>query len=65
MNTLIRQRYKLNTMEYDNQNDETFIYINGVFTTKREARENLNIFKFNTTENEQGKVKFLQIHQEI
>ncbi len=58
LNTLIRERYKLNITEYDNTNDNITMYINGIFATKREARENPDIFKFNTTENERGKVRF-------
>ncbi len=58
INTLIRERYKLDIKPYDNENDNTSIYINGIFATRREARENPDIFKFNTTESEKGKVRF-------
>jgi hypothetical protein len=37
-------------------NDNASVYINGIFTTKGDARENPDIFKFNTTESERGKV---------
>ena len=59
LNHLIRERYKLNTTVFVGSNDNTFAYINGIFGTIKELRENPAIFGFNITSNEQGKVRFL------
>ena len=56
-NTLIRQRYQLNTTEFMNSNDNAYVYINGISATFRELRENPDVFKYNTSENERGKVR--------
>ncbi len=56
LNHLIRERYQLNITEFIHENDNASVYINGIFTTKGDARENPDIFKFNTTESERGKV---------
>lgn len=58
LNSLIRERYHLNITEFDIEDDNTTVYINGIFTTRRGARENPDIFQFNTSENERGKVRF-------
>ena len=59
MNTLIRQRYKLNVTEFINSNDDAYVYINDIRATFREFNENPDIFKFNTSQSERGKVRFL------
>ncbi len=61
INTLIRQRYKLNVTEFVNSNDNGYVYLNGIRATLREVRENPDIFKFNTSKNERRKVKLLFI----
>jgi monoamine oxidase len=61
VNTLIRQRYKLNTIEFVNSISNAYVYLNGIRATIREVQENPDIFKFNTTKNERGKVKFVFI----
>ncbi|CAF3797349.1 unnamed protein product [Adineta steineri] len=55
LNTLIRERYKLNITPFANSNDNAYAYVNGIFGTMKELRENPIIFKFNMTKNEQGK----------
>ncbi|CAF4820775.1 unnamed protein product [Rotaria sp. Silwood1] len=55
VNTLIQQRYKLNITEFFNSNDNAYVYINGIFATIREARENPDMFRFNTSQSERGK----------
>ncbi|CAF1032308.1 unnamed protein product [Rotaria sordida] len=55
LNHLVRQRYKLNITEIISSNDNAFKYINGIFATHKQARENPDIFQFNTSQNERGK----------
>ncbi|CAF1007962.1 unnamed protein product [Rotaria sp. Silwood1] len=55
LNTLIRHRYNLKTAEFAQSNANAYTYINGIFTTMREARENPDIFGFNTHQSERGK----------
>jgi monoamine oxidase len=65
LNTILRQRYKdkLNITEFYSGNDNAYVFVNGIFATIKQARENPDIFQFNTSENERGKVRF-QIHKQ-
>ncbi len=60
LNTILRQRYKdkLNITEFYSGNDNAYVFVNGIFATIKQARENPDIFQFNTSENERGKVRF-------
>jgi monoamine oxidase len=53
---LLRERYKLNITEFFNSNDNAYTYINGIFATNKQARENPDMFHFNTSQSERGKV---------
>jgi monoamine oxidase len=66
LNTLLRQRYnhKLNITEFYNWNDNAYLFLNGIFATMKQARENPDIFQFNTSESERGKVRF-KSHKKI
>ena len=53
---VIRERYHLNTTSFAGSNDNAYTYINGIFGTMKELRENPERFQFNFTLNEKGRV---------
>ncbi|CAF1046519.1 unnamed protein product, partial [Didymodactylos carnosus] len=55
LNTLIRQRYKLNITEFSNFDENAYTYINGIRATNKQAHDNPNMFQFNTSQSERGK----------
>ncbi|CAF3771139.1 unnamed protein product [Rotaria sordida] len=55
LNNLIRNRYKLSITETSSYDEHTYIYINGILVTRKQANENPDIFQFNTSQNERGK----------
>ena len=57
VNSLIRERYKMNITEFLNFNENVYSYINGIFATKKQAHKNSDIFQLKTNQNEQEKVR--------
>jgi monoamine oxidase len=57
VNQLIRERYKLPITQYSSSDDNAFTYINGILATNKQARENPDMFQFNTSSSERGKVR--------
>jgi monoamine oxidase len=57
LNSLIRQRYKMNITEFSNFNENIYTYINGTFAIKKQAHQNSDMFQFNTSQSERGKVR--------
>jgi hypothetical protein len=57
LNYLIRERYKLNITEFLNYVINVDTYMNGIFSTKKQANQTLDIFQLNTTESERGNVR--------
>ncbi|CAF3935186.1 unnamed protein product [Rotaria sordida] len=62
LNQLIRERYKLNITEFSSPDDNAYTYINGILTRNKQARENPDMFQFNTSASERGK-KYLALRQ--
>jgi monoamine oxidase len=61
LNNLLRERYRLNITELVNSIDDAYVYINGIWATFRQVSQNPDIFKFNRSQNELGKVKSLPL----
>ncbi|CAF3085735.1 unnamed protein product, partial [Rotaria sp. Silwood2] len=57
LSKLIRERYKLTITEFPGGDDNAFTYINGILATNKQARENPDMFQFNTSSSERGKVR--------
>jgi monoamine oxidase len=57
VNSLIRQRYKMNITEFSNFNENVYTYINGIFAIKKQAHNYSDMFQFNTSQNEREKVR--------
>jgi hypothetical protein len=57
LDSMIRQRYKLNITSFFNFNENIYTQINGIFAIKEPAHKNSNIFQFNTSESEGEKVR--------
>ena len=57
LNYLLRERYKLNTTNFFNFNENIYTYINGIFATKNQAHNNSYMLQFNTSQSERGKVR--------
>lgn len=57
MNYLLRERYKLNITEFPTVNINVDTYMNGVFSTNKQANQTSNVFQYNTSQNEREKVR--------
>lgn len=57
LNDLIRNRYHLNISEFINFDENAYIFVNGILATNKQAQENPDMFKFNTSQSERGKVR--------
>ena len=63
LNSLVRQRYKMNITKFLNFNENIYTYINGIFAKKKQTLENSDMFQLNTSQSEREKVrKYFCIH---
>jgi len=57
VNSLIRERYKMNITKFLDFNENIYKYTNGIFTTKKRAHQNSDTLQFNTSPREREKVR--------
>jgi monoamine oxidase len=57
LNSLIRQRYKMNITEFPNSNINVYTYINGIFSTKKQTNETPNTSQFSATQSQRERVR--------
>jgi monoamine oxidase len=57
LNTMIRYRYQLNITDFPSYDPHTIAYINGISGSVKQANENPDMFGFNVSATERGKVR--------